>query len=212
MAIADERYLLRNVTVLLSGGLDSSLCAELAHQQGRLRNCLHIHYGQPASAQEARCSRAVADSLGVQCFVRQGVGTADAMATGVGEPGPRVVPGRNLWMASIAISYALETGSTSVWLGCNADDAKNYPDCRPAFIEALNAMAQATYGVEVAAPLMLRTKKDIVRKWLALGRDLDETWSCYQPREVPWTKDVPCGTCDACVLRADAIAADKRGW
>jgi 7-cyano-7-deazaguanine synthase len=213
----------RDITVLLSGGLDSSLCAVLAHQMGRLRNVLHINYHQPAGQQEDRCSRALAEGLNVPFFDLREVGVAgcvDAMAIGTGAPGPRVVPGRNLWMASLAISHALQTGCTSVWLGCNADDAANYPDCRPEFIDALNAMAQATYGIGVAAPLMLRTKREVVEKWVDLGRSLDETWSCYQPRDVrvdfgfstiPVAR--PCGTCDACVLRdAAERALTGREW
>lgn len=222
MATADERLPDPDITVLLSGGLDSSLCAVLAYERGRLRNCLFVGYEQPAAHQERERSAALADALGVnwcsidcqphfggRCMevervVQPPPARAGSMWDVHGRPGPRVVPGRNLWLVSLAVAQACRTGSSVVWIGCNMTDARNYPDCRVAFMDSINTLATNAYGVAVQAPLLHRSKRSIIRDWVDRGRDPSACWSCYTPRN-----DAPCGTCDACVTRENADERDE---
>jgi 7-cyano-7-deazaguanine synthase len=187
--------------VLLSGGVDSSLCLLRAHREGRLHSALQVNYEQPMADAERRAAQALCDSLGVQRVPLRAYhpGRA-AMWAGHGATGPRVVPGRNLWLISLAVSHAAACGATSVTIGCNADDAANYPDCRPQFIEAAHELAARAYGIAVLAPLVGLSKQEVIAEWVGSGRSLDECWSCYESKNL-----TPCGTCDACVLRRSAM-------
>lgn len=186
--------------VLLSGGVDSSLCLLLAHRAGTVEGALQINYDQPCATNEREAAAKLCAELDIERTPMRAYhpGRA-AMWLGVGAPGPRVVPGRNLWLLSLAISHAAALGANSVTIGCNADDAENYPDCRPEFLAAVSSMAQAAYGVSVKTPLLHMTKRQVIGAWRELGRNLDETWSCYES-----TTTKPCGTCNACVLRAES--------
>lgn len=120
---------------------------------------------------------------------------------------PTYVPARNTVFLSLALAWAEVLGARDLFLGANALDYSGYPDCRPAYLEAFERMANLATkaGVEasepwfrVHAPLMRLTKADIVRRAVALGIDLSHTLSCYDPGE----GGAPCGECDACRLRA----------
>jgi 7-cyano-7-deazaguanine synthase len=115
-----------------------------------------------------------------------------------------VVPARNLIMSSIAIGYAANIGAGQVALGVHAGDHAIYPDCRPAFIYALNAVAHISHftPINIYTPFMYETKGGIVKRGLKLGVDYSLTWTCYEG------KDKPCGKCGACVERAEAFAAN----
>ena len=129
-----------------------------------------------------------------------------------GEPGPRVIPGRNLIMLSLAVNYAAFEGVHEVWYGPTKDDWEDYPDCRPEFVKQLCALTDDDVDVEVVAPLLNLTKKEVVARAVELGVDLDTTWSCYAANgytvrdghHCP-TIGSPCGTCNSCKLREDAI-------
>jgi 7-cyano-7-deazaguanine synthase len=127
------------------------------------------------------------------------------------EPGIPVtyVPARNTIFLSVALGWAEAVGARDLFIGINALDYSGYPDCRPAFVSAFEAMArQATKaGVEgegftVHAPLVSMTKADIAREAVRLGLDAGQSWSCYDPA----VDGRPCGRCDSCVLRAKGFA------
>lgn len=118
-----------------------------------------------------------------------------------------VVPGRNAVFLSHAIALAVTLGGGDVLFGANLDDAIGFVDCRPEAVAAFDQLAQATSAntVHVRAPLLLYTKRQIA--WLAeqMGLDPGQTWSCYSPRNLT-AGVMPCGRCDACVIRHDALA------
>jgi 7-cyano-7-deazaguanine synthase len=119
------------------------------------------------------------------------------------------VPARNTIFLSVALGWAEAVGARDLVIGINALDYSGYPDCRPAFVDAFEAMArQATKagiegeGFRVHAPLVAMTKADIAREAARLGLDVSQSWSCYDP-----TADGrPCGQCDSCELRAKGFA------
>lgn len=188
-----------SVLVLLSGGADSTLCSIRASKAGDLRALLFVDYGQPAAVQERAAARRVARTLAMPLTeLRVSGDSAQAMDLGPCEPGPRVVPGRNLFLAALGLSEAIRVGAKSIHLGCNWDDAANYPDCREQFMRLLNSLATSTYDMRVHAPLLTSTKREILAE-LAQEGMLDATWSCYQPAGL-----APCGGCDACRLRLES--------
>jgi len=196
--------------ILLSGGMDSTLCAVLANEQGRLRRTLFIDYHQPAARQERAVAGALAHRLDVPHLTMERALVDEEvigeMTLGVGAPGPRVVPARNLWLISLATAAALRTGCTYVWIGCNMTDAKNYPDCRVAFIQSINTLTTNAYGIKVEAPLLHHSKRAIHRRLLDFGIDpTTTTWSCYEPTAA----GRPCGSCNACLSVDNADERDE---
>lgn len=192
---------MKRCLVLLSGGLDSVTAAKMLLDRGELAACLIVDYGQPHARWEIPravdwCARHGVKALHVQAPMID----ADAMRIGSGAAGPRVVPGRNLALIALGVSAALSVGADTVIVGCNADDAQDYPDCRASFLTAANATARI-YGVSVEAPLLCYSKRQVVSEALRIGVVLDDTWSCYEP-----VGPAPCGTCNACRLRAAAGA------
>jgi 7-cyano-7-deazaguanine synthase len=115
------------------------------------------------------------------------------LAIGPGEPGPRVVAGRNLAMLAMAVNLAAGVGASTVWIGCTAEDSAEYPDCRPAFIEEVDRMARA-FGVRVVAPFIGNTRAEVIARGREDGAPLGLAWSCYEPRD-----GKPCGSCDSCM-------------
>jgi len=195
---------MRDIVVLLSGGLDSTVLAASALKVGRLRACICFRYGQPHMEAEMMAARKWCADNGVErVLVDVPLPGGSAMHTGVGVPGPRVMPGRNLVLIAHAVQYAATVGASEVHIGACADDQLAYPDCRPGFVGAAASVAR-TYGVEVLAPYLYLRKSDIVSIAKGLGVDIGATWSCYQPRPVGLGFE-PCGTCDACRLRATVV-------
>ena len=186
--------------VLLSGGIDSSTCAALEAERGRLMACLFVDYGQPVAPSERTAAVAVAAALGCPLHFASLSIALGAMADAPGVPGPRVVPGRNLTLASLAVSLALTIGAEDVILGATAGDAAAYRDCRLGFIRRLSETVRKTYGLRIEAPLVQADKAGVVAEARRLGLDLSLTWSCYAPND-----GHPCGTCNACVERRDAM-------
>ena len=204
--------------VLLSGGLDSYTAAAIAREQGLILCALTIHYGQ-RHAREIEAARAVAHALGVERHLELAV---DLRAIGgspltSNEAVPRgrdvnaadipstYVPARNTIFLSIALGWAETLGAHDLVIGVNALDYSGYPDCRPEFIAAFEAVANlgTRAGVEgsrfrIHTPLIAMTKSDIVRRGASLGLDYGLTHSCYDP--LPDGR--PCGACDSCALRA----------
>jgi 7-cyano-7-deazaguanine synthase len=210
----------RLAVVLLSGGLDSTTVAAMAKAEGYRLLALTIDYNQRHRIELEHAAR-VAAALGADRHIvlpldLRGFGgsalTADIAVpkTGV-EPGIPVtyVPARNTIFLSVALGWAEAAGARDLFIGVNALDYSGYPDCRPEFIAAFEAMANTATkaGVEgahfrVHTPLVAMSKADIVRAAAAVNAPLALTWSCYDP--TPAGK--PCGACDSCRLRAKGFA------
>lgn len=176
--------------LLLSGGIDSTVVAHELSNRGQLALAVGFDYGQP-HVQELELAAATADGLGVP-FLRQGLMQL------YGEGPANVYPGRNGLMITHAAALALMAGADAVAIGCNADDAADYPDCRSGFLDSLDR-AYSELGVRVLAPLLWMTKKQVIAQARSLGIDLERTRSCYGSGSA-------CGTCAACQLRASSGA------
>jgi 7-cyano-7-deazaguanine synthase len=205
--------------VLLSGGMDSAVVLAIARAQGLDCYALSVSYGQRHGA-ELDAAATLATRLGarehkvVTVDLRSIGGSALTAAIAVpevaGEGIPvTYVPARNTIMLSIALGWAEVLGAQHVFVGVNAVDYSGYPDCRPAFVEAFERLANLATkaGVEgrqlrVQAPLIDLSKADIVRRGLELGVDFAATVSCYQADAAGRA----CGRCDACRLRAAGFA------
>ena len=208
--------------VLLSGGLDSATCLAIARAEGFDAYALSVEYGQRHAAELAAAQR-VAQALGAVAHRVAHVDlgqfggsalTAPALAvpTDGAEGGIPItyVPARNTIMLSIAMAWAEVLGAQHIYVGVNAVDYSGYPDCRPAFIEAFENMANLATkaGVEghrltIHAPLIDLSKADIIRRGTALGVDYGLTVSCYQADD----DGRACGLCDACRLRRAGFEA-----
>ena len=201
--------------VLLSGGLDSMVCAALAREAGFAVLALTIDYNQRHRVElEAakRIAAELADShIVLPLDLRAFGGSAltddiDVPKAGMGNSIPvTYVPARNTVFLSLALAWAEAAGARDLFVGVNALDYSGYPDCRPEFIAAFEALAnQATKaGVEgdrfmIHAPLQQMTKADIAREAARLGLDAGLSHSCYDPAP----DGAACGLCDACRLRA----------
>ena len=174
------------IVVLLSGGIDSLVCAEQARRDGRLAGCVFVDYGHPAQIPEGWKSFAYAGSRGVPLKVVHvfGLDLGD-MAT---EAGARVVPSRNALLLSAAANVARGMGARGIEIGCNAADQRDYPDCRASF---LVAMATAL-DISIAAPLLGMDKARIIAEARRLGLARADAWSCYTPGPTE------CGECPSC--------------
>lgn len=204
-----------NAVVLLSGGLDSAVCLAVARREGYACTALSFDYGQ-RHRRELDAARRVAASMGVAdhrvlALDLRAVGgsalTADIPVPKDTEPGRDIpvtyVPARNLVFLSLAAGLAEAIGAERIYIGVNAVDYSGYPDCRPGFIAAFEAVLRVgtRAGVEgrspgVETPLIHLGKADIVRLGASLGVDFALTHSCYDP-----AGDAACGTCESCVLR-----------
>lgn len=210
----------RNAVVLLSGGLDSSTVLAIARTEGFRPYALSVAYGQRHDAELAAAAR-VARALGVlehriarvDLGVFGGSALTDAAIAVPETPNEGIpvtyVPARNTVLLSVALAWAEVIGAYDLFIGVNAVDYSGYPDCRPEFIAAFEALANVATkaGVEgarfrVHTPLMRLSKAEIIRRGLELGVDYSLTVSCYQADEAGRA----CGRCDACRLRAQGFA------
>lgn len=214
--------------ILLSGGLDSATVAAIARQAGYDCHALSFDYGQRHRF-ELAAARAVARSLRMTSHL---VLPVDLRTIGgsaltdeidvprhdaVEEIGPEIpvtyVPARNTVFLSLALARAEVLGASDLFIGVNAVDYSGYPDCRPAFVDAFERLAnlatrvgvEATEhgarGIRVHAPLIDWTKKQIIERGLELGVDFALTHSCYDPAD----GGAVCGRCDSCLLRAEGF-------
>lgn len=208
--------------VLLSGGLDSTTTLAIARSRGFECNALTVRYGQLHS-QEIEAARRVAAVFGA---VRHHVLELDlaplaasALTRGdipvpkdrsledIGSEGDvpsTYVPARNTVLLSLALAWAETLGARDLFLGVNVLDASGYPDCRPAFVSAFEALANVAtrhQGFRIHAPLIEMSKAEIIRTGLSLGVDYSVTHSCYDP-----VGEGACGRCDACQLRKKGFA------
>lgn len=211
-----------NAIVLLSGGLDSATVLAIARSSGYACYALSFDYGQRHRAELAAASR-VAQAVGAaqhrvfQLDLAQFGGSAltdsaiplPTQGITAGIP-PTYVPARNTIMLALALAWAEVIGAQDIFIGVNAVDYSGYPDCRPAFIQAFETMANlatkaAVEGARVTihTPLIDLTKAQIIGTGLALGLDYSLTVSCYQAD----TAGRACGVCDSCRLRRAGFAA-----
>lgn len=217
---------MKRAVVLLSGGLDSATTLAEAASLGYACHALTLRYGQRHD-HEIEAARRVAAAIGVvehrildldlagfggSALVGDGEVPLDRSDEAIGAGGIPVtyVPARNTIFLSYALALAEVRGANELHIGVNAIDYSGYPDCRPAFVEAFERLANLATragvegaGLQVVAPLLHLTKADIVRQGLALGVDYGLTHSCYDPAD----DGAACGTCDACQLRLAGFAA-----
>ena len=204
--------------VLLSGGMDSSVCAALAARDYQAA-AVHISYGQRTEERERQSFLAICqrlkihdrlmlrnDSLraiGGSALTDKSIPVPHAETIGNGIP-VTYVPFRNAHFLAVAVSWAEVLGAKKVYIGAVEPDSSGYPDCRPAYYRAFNEVVKAGTkegDIEIVTPLIAMRKAEIVRLGLELRAPFDLTWSCYS------REDRACGVCDSCVLRLRAFQA-----
>ena len=215
MATSDTR----KAVVLLSGGLDSMVCAALAREQGFDVLALTIDYNQRHRIELDAAKRIAAQLaerhiiLPIDLSAFGGSALTDDIAVPKDGPGNSIpvtyVPARNTVFLSLALAWAEAAGVRDLFIGANALDYSGYPDCRPAFIDAFERLAKVATkaghegeAFTIHAPLLAMTKADIAREANRLGLDAGLSWSCYDPQ--PGGR--PCGKCESCRLRAKGFA------
>jgi len=180
------------VLILISGGFDSTYLTRWAIEQGHTVGLLHIHYDHPASDRELFASSVIARDVGVELDIISVPLMAQALASGVGESGARIVYGRNAIFVAHAVSVAASGGYNEVWIGATAED-NGYPDCRPEWIRLQDQLARP-WGVSIRAPIICHTRQQIAERAREKEWDMSLCWSCYQPTDA----GEPCQTCNSC--------------
>ncbi|MGB2593062.1 MAG: 7-cyano-7-deazaguanine synthase QueC [Candidatus Acidiferrum sp.] len=212
--------------VLLSGGMDSCVCAAIALEKHGAENIALVHasYGQRTQERERRAFDAIADHYGVkrrlvvQLDHFRAIGgsalTDSTIAVPENELGAEgahgstipvtYVPFRNAHFLSVGVSWAEAIGAGAVYIGAVAEDSSGYPDCRAEYYEVFQKLVRVgtrpETEIEIATPVIAMKKNEIIRRGLELSAPLHLTWSCYQ------NEDRACGVCDSCVLRLKAFA------
>jgi len=212
---------MRPAVVLFSGGLDSSTCLAIAREEGFAPHALAVRYGQ-RHAHELRAAERVAAAAGVPLKVveldlRAIGGSALTGELAVPKDAPlgqgipvTYVPARNTVLLALALGYAEVLGAQDLYIGVNAIDYSGYPDCRPAFVRAFEALANVATAAAVEgrarytvhAPLLQLSKAEIIRLGTRLGVPYGLTHSCYDPD----LEGRACGRCDSCRLRRRGFA------
>lgn len=212
---------MKRAVVLVSGGLDSATVLAIARAEGFACHALSFAYGQRHAA-ELEAARAVVRAFGAAEHRVMPIDLAAFGGSALTDPGiavPEVptsgipvtyVPARNTVFLALALAWAEVLGVHDLFIGVNAVDYSGYPDCRPEFIAAFEALANLATraGVEgtrfrVHTPLIDLSKAEIIRRGLALGVDYSITMSCYQPDPT----GAACGRCDSCRLRREGFHA-----
>ena len=206
----------QRAVVLLSGGMDSCVCAALARRDYTTA-AVHVSYGQRTEQRERLafdriCERLrISDRLVVRNEALRAVGgsaltdsrIAVPEAAEIGRDVPvTYVPFRNAHFLAVAVSWAEVLGAEKIYIGAVEQDSSGYPDCRPAYYRAYNDVIKAGTKegrIEIITPLIGMRKSEIVRLGLELNAPFDLTWSCYS------REDTACGVCDSCVLRLRAF-------
>jgi 7-cyano-7-deazaguanine synthase len=211
----------KQAVILLSGGMDSMVVAGLAREAGYRLLALTVDYNQRHRVELEAAAR-IAAHLGAEKHIILpldlsrfgGSALTDDIAVpkdGVDEDIIPVtyVPARNTIFLSLCLGWAEAAGARDLFIGVNALDYSGYPDCRPAFVEAFETMANLATkaGVEgdrftVHTPLLRMTKADIAAEAARLGLEAGMSWSCYDPAP----GGLHCGLCDSCRLRAKGFA------
>ena len=202
--------------VLLSGGMDSCVCAALAASEYDVA-AVHVSYGQRTEERERRAFEGICERLGIRdrllvrnealraiggsALTDENIAVPESRAIGRGIP-VTYVPFRNAHFLAVAVSWAEVLGAGKVYIGAVEPDSSGYPDCRPAYYRAFNEVVRAGTkegAIEIVTPLIAMRKAEIVTLGLEVGAPFDLPWSCYQ------REDRACGVCDSCVLRLRAF-------
>jgi 7-cyano-7-deazaguanine synthase len=202
--------------VLLSGGMDSCVCAALATRDHDV-SAVHVSYGQRTEDREQQAFTGICDRLGIKdrltvrndalrtiggsALTDEKIAVPESHAIGQDIP-VTYVPFRNAHFLSVAVSWAEVLDAEKIYIGAVEQDSSGYPDCRPEYYQAFNAVIKAGTKegrIEIVTPLIAMRKSEIVKLGLELGAPLDLTWSCYS------REDSACGVCDSCVLRLRAF-------
>jgi 7-cyano-7-deazaguanine synthase len=201
--------------VLVSGGMDSLVTAAIAKEEVENLAFMHMNYGQKTEKKEMQCFSNIADHYQVKeshrktidmGFLKQIGGsslTDDSIEVkkydgDESEIPSSYVPFRNSLIISLAVSWAETIGAKKIYIGAVHEDSSGYPDCRPSYYEAMNALIQQGTkegNIQVITPVIHLSKDQIVKKAIELKAPLSISWSCYQK------EDKACGVCDSCALR-----------
>ena len=206
----------KRAVVLLSGGMDSCVCATLATRDFDTA-AVHVSYGQRTEERERKSFLGICDRLGIKdrllvrnealraiggsALTDENIAVPESHAIGHDIP-VTYVPFRNAHFLSIGVSWAEVLGAEQISIGAVEQDGSGYPDCRPAYYEAFNSVIRTGTKegkIEIVTPLIALRKHEIVRLGLELGAPFDLTWSCYS------REDRACGVCDSCALRLRAF-------
>ena len=210
----------KSAVVLVSGGMDSAVVLAIAREQGFVVHALSVRYGQRHTS-ELDAAANVAHALGAAAHKTvvvdlRAIGgsalTDDIDVPEAGGPGIPVtyVPARNTIFLSLALAYAEVRDASDIWFGANAVDYSGYPDCRPEYMRAFEALANLAtkaaldgYRLTLHTPIIHLSKADIIRRGTDLGVDYGLTVSCYQAT----AEGLACGRCDSCRLRRAGFEA-----
>lgn len=216
----------KKAVVLLSGGMDSCVCAAMARERHGAANIalLHAGYGQRTQRRERQAFEEIADfykvqgRLVVQLEHFRAIGGSALTDSKIAVPENHLgetdehansipvtyVPFRNAHFLAVAVSWAEAMGAEAIYIGAVAEDSSGYPDCRPeyyrVFQELIRVGTRPETEIEIVTPVIALKKSEIIRKGIELGAPLHLTWSCYQD------DDAACGVCDSCLLRLRAFA------
>lgn len=200
--------------VLLSGGMDSAVCAALVTVQGYELAALHLNYGQRTQKKELDCYTKLCEDFNIEkklvvdvSFLSQIGGSSlvdenieiSPSKLGSGEIPNTYVPFRNANILAIATSWAEVLNAKAIVIGAMEQDSSGYPDCRRSFFSAFqSAISLGTKPgteIKIITPIIDMTKAEIISKGISLGVDFSHTWSCYKSMEKA------CGECESCQLR-----------
>ena len=216
----------RKAVVLLSGGMDSCVCAAIAQERHGAGNValLHAMYGQRTEHRERQAFDAIADfydarerlvvklhhfrAIGGSALTDSNIEVPQNELGALGPSGSTIpvtyVPFRNAHFLSIGVSWAEVIGAGALYIGAVAEDSSGYPDCRPeyyrVFEELIRVGTKPETEIAMVTPVIAMRKSDIIRRGRELGAPLHLTWSCYQ------SETAACGRCDSCLLRRQAFA------
>ena len=211
---------MKKAVILLSGGLDSVTCLAIAKSKGYSLYALTFRYGQRhqfeiGAAKECALSQQVENHIIMDIDLRSFGGSAltdnidvpkDRIETNITDDIPiTYVPARNTIFLSFALAYSESIGCSDIFVGVNALDYSGYPDCRPEYISAFEAMSKLATksgvtgksSIKIHTPLIDMGKHEIIKTGSSLGVDYSITHSCYDPDK----NGISCGRCDACTLR-----------
>jgi len=206
--------------VLLSGGIDSSVCLYIAKKQGFLPFLLSFDYGQ-RHKKELASARKIAEKLGLDIVVvklklpwlssslidkNKSLFTREKIDTNIIPQ--TYISARNLIFLSIAVSYAEEISAKSIFVGANTIDFSGYPDCRDEFLESFFETARlgtkagiTEYPISIERPLINKSKKEIILLGKELSVPFELTWSCYKGEKKP------CNECESCIIRKKGFSS-----
>jgi 7-cyano-7-deazaguanine synthase len=214
--------------VLLSGGMDSCVCAAIARERHGAANValLHAGYGQRTQERERRAFEGIADfyqvsagwrlvvqldhfrAIGGSALTDANIAVPENELGAAGAQGSAIpityVPFRNAHFLAVAVSWAEAMGAGAVYIGAVAEDSSGYPDCRAEYYEVFQKLVRVgtrpETEIRIETPVITLKKSEIIRRGIELGAPLHLTWSCYQG------EDRACGVCDSCLLRLKAFA------